>query len=418
MSTVISIENLSKRYSLGVFDRKAFTKGVKQGLQRLVGKKVNDEFKPGEEIWALKDINLEIRDGEILGIIGRNGSGKSTLLKILSRITSPTKGQARIKGTVASLLEVGTGFHPELTGRENIYLNGSILGMSTGEINRKLDQIIDFAGVEQFLDTPVKRYSSGMRIRLAFAVAAHLEPDILIVDEVLSVGDAGFQQKCLGRISKVAGQGRTVLFVSHHAAAVENLCTRGVVLQKGQLVYQGTQTEALDFYTQSFGSGTASLRERTDRSGNGRLRIVEVELLRENGKSSKIFGSGNPIEIRFYYENHSATPFNNLSVEVSIRTHFDAPVFSHSNRATGDSFSDLGKSGYFALTIPRLPLPPGNFRLSYHIRSGTVAEYHDGLQDALELQVEGGDFFGTGHVPGLSAGVCLVDGRWAANREH
>ncbi|CAN5790280.1 ABC transporter ATP-binding protein [soil metagenome] len=411
MSSVISIENLGKRYSLGVFDRKAFTRGLKQGLRKMVGRAEKTEPKPGQEIWALKDINLEIREGEILGIIGRNGSGKSTLLKILSRITSPTTGSARVRGTVASLLEVGTGFHPELTGRENIYLNGSILGMSTGEINRKLDQIIDFAGVEQFLDTPVKRYSSGMRIRLAFAVAAHLEPDILIVDEVLSVGDAGFQQKCLGRIGKVAGQGRTVLFVSHHAAAVENLCTRGVVLQKGQIVYQGTQTEALDFYSQSFGTGVASLRDRIDHSGNGKIRVVEVELLR-NGISSKVFPSGGAVEIRFYYENHSSVPYNNLSVEVSIRTHFDAPVFSHSNRATGDSFGDIGKKGYFSLVIPRLPLPSGNFRLSYYVRSGTAAEYHDGLQDAVELQIEGGDFFGTGHAPAVSAGVCLVDGQW------
>lgn len=417
MSSVISIENLGKRYSLGVFDRKAFTRGLKQGLRKMVGGKAEEEAKPGQEIWALKDINLEISEGEILGIIGRNGSGKSTLLKILSRITSPTIGQARVRGTVASLLEVGTGFHPELTGRENIYLNGSILGMSTGEISRKLDQIIDFAGVEQFLDTPVKRYSSGMRIRLAFAVAAHLEPDILIVDEVLSVGDAGFQQKCLGRIGKVAGQGRTVLFVSHHAAAVENLCTRGVVLQKGRVVYQGTQTEALDFYSQSFGQGVASLRERTDRSGNGRLKVVEIDLLR-NGVSSKVFPSGEAMEIRFHYENPTGASFNNLSVEVSIRTHFDAPVFSHSNRIAGRSFSEIGKSGYFSLVIPRLPLPPGNFRLSYFVRSGVAAERHDGLQDATELQIEGGDFFGTGHVPPIGTGVCLVDGQWEIQRER
>jgi len=254
--TVIKVENLSKRYRLGLKEKQAETlvgqigNLIKSPWQNL--KRLRDMSRFGVEdesvFWALKDINFEVKEGEVLGIIGKNGAGKSTLLKILSQITDPTSGKIEIHGRVASLLEVGTGFHPELSGRENIYMNGTILGMTRREIDTKLDEIIDFSGVEKFIDTPVKFYSSGMKVRLGFSVAAHLEPEILIVDEVLAVGDFEFQKKCLGKMKDVANQGRTVIFVSHNLGAVSQLCNMAILLQEGQLSYSGNVQECLNIY--------------------------------------------------------------------------------------------------------------------------------------------------------------------------
>lgn len=237
---VIRVEGLSKQYKIGIAREPYITlrDEVLRTIKGMVSRKAGGDQDYGS-FWALKDVSFEIRQGEVVGIIGRNGAGKSTLLKLLSRITEPTKGYAAIYGRVASLLEVGTGFHAELTGRENIYLNGAVLGMSRQDINRKFDEIIEFAGVENFIDTPIKRYSSGMKVRLAFSVAAHLEPELLIIDEVLAVGDLSFQQKCLGKMEEVANSGRTVLFVSHNMGAVKNLCSKGIWLQAGQLAEDG-----------------------------------------------------------------------------------------------------------------------------------------------------------------------------------
>lgn len=244
-NTVIKVENLSKQYRLGEVGTGTLSHDLKRWWHKVQGKEdpflkigeANDRTAKGDSdyVWALKDINFEVKQGEVLGIIGRNGAGKSTLLKILSKTTLPTTGSIKVKGRIASLLEVGTGFHPEMTGRENIFLNGSILGMTKREIKKKFDEIVDFAGVERYIDTPVKRYSSGMYVRLAFAVAAHLEPEILIVDEVLAVGDAEFQKKCLGKMKDVSGEGRTVLFVSHNMGAIKTLCNKAFLLQKGML---------------------------------------------------------------------------------------------------------------------------------------------------------------------------------------
>jgi lipopolysaccharide transport system ATP-binding protein len=256
---VISVENLSKSYRLGQIGGATLTEDLNRWWARL--RKQPDPYlkigqhdhgnRRGEYIWALKDVNFTVQQGEVLGIIGRNGAGKSTLLKILSRVTAPTSGQVKVKGRIASLLEVGTGFHPDLTGRENIYLNGAILGMSKREVARKFDEIVDFAEIEQFIDTPVKRYSSGMYVRLAFAVAAHLEPEILVVDEVLAVGDAAFQKKCLGKMGDVAKEGRTVLFVSHNMAAIRNLCKYGLLLSSGQLAGCGDISDIATQYLAS-----------------------------------------------------------------------------------------------------------------------------------------------------------------------
>ncbi len=279
MKPIIRVENLSKRYQLGSDQkpyatfRESLIETARKPLQML--KRDNGNAKEKNGFWALKDINFEVNPGEVVGIIGRNGAGKSTLLKVLSRITEPTKGKIELFGRVGSLLEVGTGFHPELTGRENIFLNGSILGMRREEIARKFDEIVDFAEIEKFLDTPVKHYSSGMYTRLAFAVAANLEPEILIVDEVLAVGDAEFQKKCLGKMKSVSdNEGRTVLFVSHNMTAVKSICQRGIMLKSGIQEYDGNAISAVDFYMQG-GSDMATFREWTtnDMPGNDNIKI-------------------------------------------------------------------------------------------------------------------------------------------------
>lgn len=290
---VIRVENLSKEYRLGTISGRTLHEDLARRWAKWRGKpdpslkigQVDHGNRSGEQIWALKDVSFEVKQGEVLGIIGRNGAGKSTLLKILSRVTAPSAGEVKVKGRIASLLEVGTGFHPELTGRENIYLNGAILGMREHEIDRRFDEIVDFSGVEQFIDTPVKRYSSGMYVRLAFAVAAHLEPEILIVDEVLAVGDAEFQKRCLGKMGAAAKEGRTVLFVSHNMAAIKLLCSRAILLHGGYLADDGISLQVIGDY---LGSGYASKAEcvwndPTKAPGNEIFRLHSVRIRDENG---------------------------------------------------------------------------------------------------------------------------------------
>lgn len=420
MSVVIEARGLGKRYRLGVMNTRRLYEDVHDFFLRLTGRgeltqKLGQDGKPLRvqqgEIWALRDMDLEVKDGDVVGVIGKNGSGKSTFLKLLSRITAPTEGRARIRGRVASLLEVGTGFHPELTGRENIFLNGAILGMSQRDIRKQFDQIVDFAGIENFIDTPVKRYSSGMYVRLAFAVAAHLDPDILIIDEVLAVGDATFQRKCLSRISGAAKEGRTILFVSHQAAAVENLCKRGVVLDQGRKVFEGTQTEALEFYAKRT-DAAQPLAERQDRRGNGPLRVSAIEI--RGGSDSALITpmSGKDCEFWLRYTNPGGRKYNGLRVELFVRTHFDAPVFTQGNYLCGVEFENVGESGVFVCRIPRLPLPAGLYRLSYRIRANMGYEMVDEMKGAAEMEVVEGDFFNTGNVASIHHGVALVDAEW------
>ena len=313
--TVISIENVSKSYRLGAIGTGTFRGDLKRWWARQRGKpdpfqiigEADHGNRQGETIWALKDINLQVQQGEALGIIGRNGAGKSTLLKILSDVTAPTSGEVKIKGRIASLLEVGTGFHPDLTGRENTYLNGAILGMSRAEVNRKFDEIVDFSGIEKFIDTPVKRYSSGMYVRLAFAVAAHLEPEILIVDEVLAVGDAEFQKKCLGKMGDVAKEGRTVLFVSHNMVAVQSLCQRAIWLDAGQLKEQGDVSQIVANYLQS-GQVKDNANERlwsdmAEAPGNETVRLHRISVQPEEGKPGDMIGMQMPLRIEVEYWN-------------------------------------------------------------------------------------------------------------------
>lgn len=286
---VIKVENLYKQYQLGQVSTGTLShdlnrwfhriRGKEDPYEKITGENAREEKTNSNYVWALNDINFDVKQGEVLGIIGRNGAGKSTLLKILSKVTAPTKGSVKIRGRIASLLEVGTGFHPELTGRENIFLNGAILGMTKTEIQSKFDEIVAFSGVEKYIDTPVKRYSSGMYVRLAFAVAAHLEPEILIVDEVLAVGDAEFQKKCLGKMKDVSNQGRTVIFVSHNLVAVKSLCQRGILMERGGITFNGTADEAVEHYIKANAAQlnpVVTFDDPTQAPGNEFIKINQV----------------------------------------------------------------------------------------------------------------------------------------------
>ena len=310
MSSVISVENLSKKYIIDHQKQERYTSlrdvlvdGVKRFTDKLIHPFAAPKNDPThEEFWALKDVSFDIQQGDRVGIIGRNGAGKSTLLKILSRITEPTSGRVSIKGRVASLLEVGTGFHPELTGRENIYLNGAILGMSQAEIKSKFDEIVAFAEVEKFLDTPVKRYSSGMYVRLAFAVAAHLEPEILIVDEVLAVGDAQFQKKCLGKMEEVGKEGRTVIFVSHSMPTVTSLCSRAILLESGRVVKEGTTSAVVMHYYTSGQSSPASADFSRTHVGDTYVRLLKGEIKNSKGDVALEANINEPITVEMTFE--------------------------------------------------------------------------------------------------------------------
>jgi lipopolysaccharide transport system ATP-binding protein len=413
MALAIKVESLSKLYRLGELGRRSFLHDWKNKLLRIA----DPDDAPGN-FWALRDLSFDIEQGQVVAVIGHNGAGKSTLLKILSSITTPTRGSVKLRGRVAALLEVGAGFHNELTGRDNVFLKGAIHGMSTREVARKFDDIVSFSEVGEFIDTPVKRYSSGMRVRLAFAVAAFLEPEILIVDEVLAVGDAAFQQRCVGKIGEVSRSGRTVLFVSHSAAAVENLCTRGIVLHHGRMDFDGTQTEALRHYAARFTTADGDLRARTDRSGSGEVRITEIALRLADGRAASAITAGEPLEIRLSYENHKPGDFPRLCVEINVTTHLGAPVFCHSNWFTGEQFGPLPARGTIICRLDGLNIPGGAYKLDYGLfptqrRRAPI----DLLKNAADIQVLDNDFFGGGKMPTITDGPCLLRGQWSASTE-
>ena len=366
-----------------------------------------------EEFWALKDVSFEIRRGERVGIIGRNGAGKSTLLKILSRITEPTTGRVEICGRVASLLEVGTGFHPELTGRENIYLNGAILGMTRREIRHKFDEIVAFAEVERFLDTPVKRFSSGMYVRLAFAVAAHLEPEILVVDEVLAVGDAAFQKKCLGKLEDVADQqGRTILFVSHHMAAIEKLCNKGILLSEGSLLLAGDEKSVVNAYgNNDIRPQGEILANRIDRRGNGLLRFNKIEFSQDGKIEGHSVVSGRDLLMNIEID-HSGSIGKAASCQIAIGVdNFVGERICHlSSKIVGSSIAvslDLGTRINASFLWKRLPLVEGRYSLTLFMEaSGQICDW---ITSAIDFTVIQGDFYSTGRLPPLSQGVFLPD---------
>jgi lipopolysaccharide transport system ATP-binding protein len=368
-----------------------------------------------ESFWALRDVNFELPAGKVLGVVGRNGAGKSTLLKILSRITEPTTGEMRIRGRVASLLEVGTGFHPELTGRENVYLNGTILGMRRKTIARHFDAIVDFSGVEKFLDMPVKHYSSGMYMRLAFAVAAHIEPEILIVDEVLAVGDAEFQRKCLGKIEEASQRdGRTVILVSHTMAAVESLCDLAIYLDRGRVVREGPAREIVSYYLSTALpqaiEGTP-LADRTDRTGNGKVRLVSFHVEDEAGQEVTHVASGRDATFVLGYEADGPGPMDGVDVGISVHSRFDTTLFVFYHSYTGGMLRlDRGR-GQLRCTIPRLPLSPGRYHMGARVTVG--GDEADWPRDGIgTFHVEAGDFYGSGRKGCEGATSFLVDGRW------
>lgn len=333
MTHSISVKNLSKKYSISHEGREQYktlretlTRQAKTVLSLPQWLKSESKKSYQEDFWALKNVSFDIQQGDRVGIIGRNGAGKSTLLKVLSRITEPTQGRIEITGRVASLLEVGTGFHPELTGRENIFLNGAILGMSRAEIKQKFDEIVDFSGVENFLDTPVKRYSSGMYVRLAFAVAAHLEPEIMIIDEVLAVGDAAFQKKCLGKMDEVSKSGRTILFVSHNLSAVETLCNRSIVLQQGSVAFTGTAMDGIRHYIETGVSHNSAFDFKTEAAAIGNKNVKILRGSAENGENeNELIDVSAPINIAFTVLN--ATPKDTLSFALDIESLTGGVVF-------------------------------------------------------------------------------------------
>jgi len=418
MPSIITVEGLSKKYIIDhqkqeryIALRDVLTNGAKRLGHKLAHPFAAPEDDPThEEFWALKDVSFEIRQGDRMGIIGRNGAGKSTLLKILSRITEPTAGRVKIRGRVASLLEVGTGFHPELTGRENIFLNGAILGMSKAEIKNKFDEIVAFAEVEKFLDTPVKRYSSGMYVRLAFAVAAHLEPEILIVDEVLAVGDAQFQKKCLGKMQDVSTQGRTILFVSHSMAAIRNLCTGAVYLENGGIRLKGGTEDAIAEYLK-IGAQTAliNLESRKDRIGNGLIRFLSFELRDPRTKellNSVAAGASCIIALKFE-KNTSRNELLNFNVAVGIDDCFGNRISHLSNTTTNQILQcQQEKEGLIEIEIKEMPLSKGCYGVTlFSTVGGDIADW---VKNAGSFYVEEGDFFHTGKVPNEGQGVFYI----------
>jgi len=390
MKPAISVSGLGKEYQLGAT--------VTGSLRDVLSAPANWLRKrpKAESFWALKDINFEVQPGEVVGVIGRNGAGKSTLLKIMSRITSPSTGSIELRGRLTSLLEVGTGFHPELTGRENVYLNGAIMGMRKREIARKFDEIVAFAEVDRFLDTPVKRYSSGMYVRLAFAVAAHLEPDILIIDEVLAVGDAQFQKKCLGKIENVAGSGRAVMFVSHNMATMSALCTRALHLAHGKLMVDGSVRNAVDAHLQDLEQlGSAPLVDRSDRSGDGRLRFTGYWLENDTGDVVPNALLGDEVSVCLSYT--ASSSLEQVYVAFDIRDSLGEAVTNLNTADVGSDFIRVpAGEGVFRCKLTHFPIRAGRYHGNIYCSSrGHICDF---LQAGLFIDVEDGDFYGTGSL--------------------
>jgi lipopolysaccharide transport system ATP-binding protein len=365
-----------------------------------------------ETIFALKDINFKVDDGEVLGIIGRNGAGKSTLLKILSKISYPTSGTVRIKGRLAALLEVGTGFHGDLTGRENIYLNGSILGMTKKELESKLDAIVNFAGVEKFLDTPVKRYSSGMFLRLGFAVAAHLEPDVLLVDEVLAVGDSAFQKKCLNAMDEMRSGGRTVLFVSHNMAAVENLCSRALWIDNAQIRLDGPAKSVIEAYMAANAEASCLSVDLTGvrkRHGTGSIKISKVEILGPKAEPFRFVCAGDSIIIRVHYL--SLETIRHPEFEIKLYTELGTLITRFCTAVDFDIPSITASAGWIDLMVDCLNFQPGRYYLSLTVSTqGPVI--HDELDHCLQFEVEASNFYGSGKGIGRYYGIIFLSRKW------
>lgn len=415
---ILKAENISKQYRLGLVGTGTISHDLNRWWSKIRGKEdpylkvgeSNDRSTKGtsEYVWALQDINFEVKRGEVLGIIGKNGAGKSTLLKILSKVTGPTTGEIKTRGRIASLLEVGTGFHGEMTGRENVYLNGAILGMTKKEIASKIDEIIEFSGCERYIDTPVKRYSSGMTVRLAFAVAAFLEPEILVIDEVLAVGDAEFQKKAIGKMQDISrGEGRTVLFVSHNMAAVKNLCTRAIVLENGNICFVGDTDDVIDFYLNNQNNQLkVDLLKRIDRKGLGDFKVSKIEnALKRNSVS---FLSGDKMLLKITIRNFKNQFVNNFRLDFGINDSSSTRISWLSTSIFNKRFEfDNCKEFSVFMEIQKLPLYVGNYSMTLNLIVNNIPQ--DWVADAFVFEVQRGDFFGTGKVIAQKQGNLLID---------
>lgn len=419
MSTAIEFNNISKIYRLGQVSTGTLAHDLKRWWTVNVRHKEDPYLRIGEEndrsakgksdyVWALKDIDFRVEQGDVVGIIGKNGAGKSTLLKILSRVTAPTTGSIRARGRIGSLLEVGTGFHPEMTGRENIYLNGAILGMTKQEITRKLDEIVDFSGCERYIDTPVKRYSSGMMVRLGFAVAAHLDPEILVVDEVLAVGDAEFQKKAIGKMKDVSqGEGRTVLFVSHNMAAVHQLCKRGLLLHNGKIAYAGDIDSTIETYiNQQETRLLMDLDNITDRKGTGAVRFSAIRFLNASGVEATSFRVGDPMTIEVTLSSHNGNyDFRSMRIDIGVNTLLGDRVTWLSSNVYTEKV--VPKDNRVRFTIPQIMLNTGEYNVNLYAQvNGEVADW---VKDVSCFTVEFDNFYNTGRVIPENQGVLITD---------
>jgi lipopolysaccharide transport system ATP-binding protein len=404
----IDVKGLGKRFDIGAASPGGYQLLTETITQRI---KTIGRRPPTREFWALRDIDFEVERGETFGIIGHNGAGKSTLLKILSKVTPPTEGEARLRGRVGALLEVGTGFHPELTGRENVFLNGAILNMKRHEIISRFEEIVEFADIGPFLDTPVKRYSSGMKMRLAFSVAAHLQPEILIIDEVLSVGDIAFQEKCLGRMEAVAGEGRTVIFISHNLASVRSLCDRAMMLSGGRIVATGTASEVVDTYAGDvLSEANRSLRDRENRVGDGRLRYTDLRLER-GGEVIDSPTSGGDFDIVASFETADERTLDSVNFGVTVTGQGEQqPLMNLYSETAGTRFHSVPARGEIRCHIDRCPLPAGQYVIG--VWSDLNQQMLDAVPRAADLTVTGGDFYGSGREQ-MGPRTVLVEHNWS-----
>jgi lipopolysaccharide transport system ATP-binding protein len=411
--TILKIENISKQYRLGLVGKGTLDDDLKRWWYKIRGKEdpflkigeVNDRSTVGNSdyVWALKDINIEVKRGEVLGIIGKNGAGKSTLLKILSKVTGPTTGSIKSRGRIASLLEVGTGFHGEMTGRENIYLNGAILGMTKIEINSKIDEIIEFSGCERYIDTPVKRYSSGMTVRLAFAVAAFLEPDILVIDEVLAVGDAEFQKKAIGKMKDISQtDGRTVIVVSHNMASIQNLCTRAIVLKNGKISFIGEVNDSISEYLREDRYIKDGLNT-TDRKGNGVVNIKKVSVFGKTNLSKP--QTSMPFSIKFELENRSNVLNTDLRFDLRIDDEMGQRIVWLSNKLLHIDSNNIVKEVLFE--VAKLSLNKGVYNVTTYITVNN--DIADWIQNAFSFEVVEGDFYNSGNLVPMDQSKVLVE---------
>ncbi|MBF4465660.1 ABC transporter ATP-binding protein [Flavobacterium sp. LC2016-12] len=413
---ILKAENISKQYRLGQVGTGTLSHDFNKWWHAIRGKEnpylkigdTNDRSTKGtsDYVWALQDINFEVERGEVLGIIGKNGAGKSTLLKILSKVTAPTTGSIKCRGRIASLLEVGTGFHGEMTGRENVYLNGAILGMTKKEITSKINDIIEFSGCERYIDTPVKRYSSGMTVRLAFAVAAFLEPEILVIDEVLAVGDAEFQKKAIGKMQDISRQGgRTVLFVSHNMAAIENLCTRCVLLERGMIVTTGLTSDVISYYLANQNTVRTKLSEITERNGNGILFFNSGRIIGSNSDQIDNIETFSDVQIQLNYSIDLSKVILNSRIDVGINNYLgDRVAWVSSNNIVHDF--DVTK-GEIIFKITNLPLAPGEY--TCNIFAEINNEISDWLSSVMPFTVIEKDYYGTGKLIPANQGSILLN---------